>query len=395
MLTNGPEFMLHQSDSPSIDHRTLMQRCLELAQRAAGHTAPNPLVGCVIVQNNKIVGEGFHPQAGQPHAEVFALQDAGDRAQGATLYVNLEPCNHYGRTPPCTEAVIRAGIQQVVVGMVDPDPRVSGEGIARLRQAGLEVVVGIEEAACRKLNEAFIHRVTHQRPFGILKYAMTLDGKIATTSGHSAWVTDQAARTLVHQLRAVCDAVIVGSNTVRHDNPRLTTHQAIQPDLTVRNPLRVVMSRSLNLPQSAYLWDTAEAKTLVLTQPGANPEMHQALAARGVEVVSLESLTPTTAMTFLYQRGLLSVLWECGGTLAAAAIAAGTVQKVLAFIAPKIVGGLLAPSPVGDLGFTTMTQALELERVSWQRIGKDCLIEGYLPELGPTPPASAASSSLA
>ena len=372
--TLGQQPLLNQSYSPVGEPQVMMQRCLELARRASGRTAPNPLVGCVIVHQRQIVGEGFHPGAGHPHAEVFALQAAGDRAKGATLYVNLEPCNHYGRTPPCSEAVIKAGISKVIVGIVDPDPRVSGSGIARLRSAGIEVVVGIEAEACRELNEAFIHRIRYQCPFGILKYAMTLDGKIATSSGHSAWVTDQAARAQVHHLRAVCDAVIVGGNTVRRDNPQLTTHR---PD--ERNPLRIVMSRSLELPDQAYLWQTDAAPTLVLTQVGANPESQQRLKNKGVEVIALQHLSPMAAMTYLYERGLLSVLWECGGTLAARAIAEGAVQKVLAFIAPKIVGGSTAPSPVGELGLNTMGEALTLERVRWQIIGSDCLVEGYLP----------------
>lgn len=174
--------------------RQYMQRCLELAAQAAGQTAPNPMVGCIIVQGEEIVGEGFHPAAGQPHAEVFALRQAGDRARGATLYVNLEPCNHYGRTPPCSEAVVAAGLKRVVVGMVDPDPRVAGGGIARLQQAGIEVTVGVEQAACEQMNEAFVWRVTQRRPFGILKYAMTLDGRIAASTGHSAWVSSPEDR---------------------------------------------------------------------------------------------------------------------------------------------------------------------------------------------------------
>jgi diaminohydroxyphosphoribosylaminopyrimidine deaminase/5-amino-6-(5-phosphoribosylamino)uracil reductase len=352
----------------------MMQRCLELARHALGHTAPNPLVGCVIVQGGEIVGEGFHPKAGQPHAEVFALRAAGDRARGATLYVNLEPCNHYGRTPPCSEAVIAAGVAKVVVGMEDPNPLVAGGGIARLRAAGIEVLVGVEEADCRRLNEAFIHRILCQRPFGILKYAMTLDGKIATTSGHSAWITNQEARQEVHQLRSACDAVIVGGNTVRRDNPHLTSRQAEAP-----NPLRVVMSRTLNLPTEAYLWQTGEVATLVLTQEGANSDFQQMLQQKGVEVVEINPLTPAKAMAYLYDRGFLSVLWECGGTLAARAIAEGSVQKILAFIAPKIIGGSNAPTPVGDLGLTSMTEAITLERVCWRTVGSDCLIEGYLP----------------
>lgn len=354
--------------------REMMQRCLALARRALGRTAPNPLVGSVIVQNEQIVGQGFHPQAGQPHAEVFALKAAGDRAQGATIYVNLEPCSHYGRTPPCASALIAAGVAKVVVGMVDPNPKVSGGGIAQLRAAGIEVLVGVEENDCRRLNEAFIHRIVYQQPFGILKYAMTLDGKIATSSGHSAWITGTEARTEVHQLRSACDAVIVGGNTMRRDNPHLTSHHPEAP-----NPLRVVMSRTLDLPTEAYLWQTNEVPTLVLTQAKANPDFQQLLRQKGVEVVELISLTPTNAMAYLYQRGCLSVLWECGGTLAARAIAEGAVQKILAFIAPKIIGGNTAPTPVGDLGFTAMTQALTLERFHWRNIGSDCVLEGYLP----------------
>jgi diaminohydroxyphosphoribosylaminopyrimidine deaminase/5-amino-6-(5-phosphoribosylamino)uracil reductase len=361
-----------KSNFSSCD-RAMMQRCIELARQALGKTAPNPLVGSVIVKDGEVVGEGFHPGAGQPHAEVFALRVAGEQARGATLYVNLEPCNHYGRTPPCSEAVVASGVTRVVVGMVDPNPLVAGGGIAKLRQAGIEVVVGVEEEACQRLNEAFVHRILYQRPFGILKYAMTLDGKIATFTGHSAWVTGVAARQEVHQLRVACDAVIVGGNTVRRDNPHLTSHQT-----TAHNPLRVVMTRTLDLPKTARLWDTQAAPTLVLTQTGTNVPYQDWLRDRQVEVVELDSLTTAQAMTYLYDRGCLSVLWECGGTLSAQAIADGSIQKILAFIAPKIVGGISSPSPVGDLGFAEMTQALSLERVSWRSIGEDCLIEGYL-----------------
>lgn len=378
--TIEPNLSSHSASEPLDTNQAsaMMQRCLELAQQAAGQTAPNPMVGCVIVQANQIVGEGFHPGAGQPHAEVFALGAAGEQAKGATLYVNLEPCSHYGRTPPCAQAVIEAGVAKVVVGMVDPDPRVSGAGIAQLREAGIEVLVGVEGAACQKLNEAFVHRVVYQRPFGILKYAMTLDGKIATSNGHSAWITDETARAQVHRLRAVCDAVVVGGNTVRRDNPQLTTHRP-QAASSGNNPLRVVMSRSLDLPAKAFLWDTTVAPTLLLTQVGADLDFQQFLRQQGVEVVALEDLTPAAAMDFFYQRGLLSVLWECGGILAARAIAEGAVQKVLAFIAPKIIGGQQAPSPVGDLGVTIMHEALVLEQMQWRSVGAACLAEGYLP----------------
>jgi diaminohydroxyphosphoribosylaminopyrimidine deaminase / 5-amino-6-(5-phosphoribosylamino)uracil reductase len=369
----GLDSHLQEMVGNDFDSR-MMQRCLELAKRATGRTSPNPLVGAVIVKDGEIVGEGFHPRAGEPHAEVFALKAAGAAARGATIYVSLEPCNHYGRTPPCSEALIAAGLAKVVVGMVDPNPLVAGGGIARLRAAGIEVVAGVEEEACQKLNEGFVHRILYKRPLGILKYAMTLDGKIATTAGHSAWVTNQDARTEVHQLRAACDAVIVGGNTVRQDNPYLTSHQK-----GANNPLRVVMSRSLNLPENAHLWETSEAPTLVFTEADANPNVKESLRKHGVEVLELTPLTPDKVMAYLYERGFCSVLWECGGMLAASAIATGAVQKILAFIAPKIIGGNNAPTPVGDLGFTTMTEALPLERVSWRVVGSDCLVEGYLP----------------
>ncbi|MEB3358188.1 MAG: bifunctional diaminohydroxyphosphoribosylaminopyrimidine deaminase/5-amino-6-(5-phosphoribosylamino)uracil reductase RibD [Synechococcales bacterium] len=351
----------------------MMRRCLELAQRALGQTAPNPMVGAVIVKHGHVVGEGFHPGAGHPHAEVFALRAAGEQARGATIYVNLEPCSHYGRTPPCADALIAAGVAKVVVGMVDPNPQVAGRGIEKLRQAGVEVLVGVEEAACQRLNEAFCYRMQHQQPFGILKYAMTLDGKIAATGGHSAWVTGPVARREVHHLRAACDAVVVGGSTVRRDNPLLTTH-----GVSDHNPLRVVMSRQLQVPDDAQLWQTDVAPTLVFTEVDTDLQRQARLRSRGVEVVARSPLTPALVMQTLYDRGCLSVLWECGGVLAAQAITDGAIQKVLAFIAPKIIGGTEAPTPVGDLGLTQMTEALVLHETQWRTVGGDYVLEGYL-----------------
>lgn len=378
-MTNFPvESQVNCKPSPvgTEYDRAMMQRCLELARRALGRTSPNPMVGAVIVKEGKIIGEGFHPRAGEPHAEIFALREAGEEARGATIYVSLEPCNHYGRTPPCSEALIAAGVTKVVVGTVDPDPRVAGRGIERLRGAGIEVVVGVEEEACRQLNEAFIHRILYKRSFGIWKYAMTLDGRIATTTGHSKWVTTGEARHYVHRLRGACDAVIVGGNTIRQDNPYLTTHQTVG-----HNPLRVVMSRTLNLPLDSHVWQTDVASTLVLTEKGANISLQRQLIDRGVEVEEMELLSPLEVMKNLYERGLSSVLWECGGILAASAVASGAVQKVMAFIAPKIIGGqnALCYSPVHDLGLLTMDRALELERVKFHSLASDFLIEGYLP----------------
>ena len=360
------------SFSPNHDHRW-MQRCLEIARLAAGQTAPNPMVGSIVLQSGLVVGEGFHPGAGQPHAEVFALRQAQNQAQGATLYVNLEPCNHYGRTPPCTEAIIQAGIRQVVVGMIDPDPRVAGGGVKRLQQAGIQVVVGIEQTACQRLNEAFVHRITRGRPLGILKYAMTLDGKIATSTGHSTWVTGPEARAEVHRLRAQCDAVVVGGNTVRRDNPQLTTHGHSQ-----HQPRRVVMSRQLDLPAQAHLWDVSVAPTMVFCDIEAPHAQRQRLSNQGVDVIPLQPLTPAAVMDYLHQQGCLTVLWECGGTLAAQALNDQVIQKVWAFLAPKLVGGITAPTPIGDMAITTMAQAIRLTEVTWRMVGPDLLLEGYL-----------------
>lgn len=359
------------------DDERYMTRCLELARQAWGRTSPNPLVGAVIVQDGRVVGEGFHPQAGQPHAEVFALRSAREQARGATLYVNLEPCNHFGRTPPCTEAVINAGIKRVVVGMIDPDPRVAGGGIARLKQADIEVVTGVLTEECQALNEGFCHRVQTGRAFGILKYAMTLDGKIASSTGNSFWITGEAARRWVYTLRSRCDAVVTGGNTVRRDNPALTTH-----GLTTHSPLRVVLSQSLDLPLEAKLWQVdQQCRTLLITPPQGEPPpgLFSHLRAMGVEVLELDPCNPLTVLAELADRGHNTVLWECGGNLAAAAIQAGGVQKVMAFIAPKIIGGVQAPTPIGDLGLTQIQDALPLDRCRLETIGQDWLIQGYLP----------------
>ncbi|MEM6254710.1 MAG: bifunctional diaminohydroxyphosphoribosylaminopyrimidine deaminase/5-amino-6-(5-phosphoribosylamino)uracil reductase RibD [Cyanobacteria bacterium P01_D01_bin.156] len=359
--------MLPPNDMPSNSpHSAYMHRCLQLAAR--GRTSPNPMVGAIVVKNGQIVGEGFHPQAGQPHAEVFALQAAGDAARGATLYVNLEPCNHTGRTPPCTEAILRAGIAIVVIGMKDPNPQASG-GIERLRTSGVTVVTDVETAACEQFNEAFIHRIRHHQPFSILKYAMTLDGKIATETGHSAWITSPEARRRVHKLRSRCDAVIVGGNTVRRDNPNLTSH-----GVSGRNPLRVVMTRTLNLPAQANLWDTNIAPTLIFTE--ASQQSIQLPIS--VEIMTINPLTPDAVLNNLYHRGLSTILWECGGTLAAAALKQKAIQKIWAFVAPKLIGGTRALTPVGSMGLTKMTSALTLHQTKLEQIGPDWLIQGYL-----------------
>ena len=369
--------MIEDKKAISSVHDRWMYRCIDLARQARGQTSPNPMVGSVIVKNGEVLGEGFHPKAGEPHAEIFAIRAAQKSdidLQEATLYVNLEPCSHYGRTPPCAEAIIQAGIGHVVIGAIDADPRVSGSGCDRLRAAGLTVTTGILEPQCLELNEAFFHRVKTKQPFGIFKYAMTLDGKIATTSGHSYWITGAESRQMVHDLRIGCDAIITGGNTVRLDNPHLTTHGRSE-----HSPLRVVVTQSCDLPEEANLWKITDTeKTLLITLPNQNPQLQQKLRDRQVEILELEDISPQMIMQELGDRGCNTVLWECGGRLGAAAIKAKMVQKIYAFIAPKLIGGFTAPSPIDDLGLNLMTNAIDLQRPQFKQIGMDFLITGYI-----------------
>ena len=351
-----------------------MERALALAALGQGTTSPNPVVGAVVLDaHGQLVGEGFHAVAGQPHGEVLALQQAGGRARRGCLYVTLEPCCHHGRTPPCTEAVLAAGIQRVVVAMADPDPRVAGGGLERLRQAGLAVVQGVGEARARALNQAFLHRVGHGRPWGVLKWAASMDGRIATTTGDSQWISGTAARRWVHRLRSRCDAVLVGAGTVRSDDPLLTSRGQRQPE-----PLRVVLSRRLRLPRQARLWDQTVAGTMVFHDPGADPVAATQLARQGVECVALEPCSPKAVLEHLAQRGCNKVLWECGPALAAAAVREGCVQEVAAVQAPKLLGGLEAFTPLGDLQVSTVAQSLLLRNPHLERCGDDLIWRFHL-----------------
>ncbi|MFU8884584.1 MAG: bifunctional diaminohydroxyphosphoribosylaminopyrimidine deaminase/5-amino-6-(5-phosphoribosylamino)uracil reductase RibD [Cyanobacteriota bacterium] len=348
------------SEADARRWRPWMQRALQLAALAAGRTSPNPLVGAVLLDRQGVlVGEGFHARAGDPHAEVMALAQAGERARGGTLLVTLEPCCHHGRTPPCSQAVIAAGLARVVVAMADPNPQVGGGGLAELRAAGIKVICGVAEAEAQTLNRAFCHRIASGRPLGILKWAMSLDGRTALPNGASQWISGPQARAWVHGLRAQCDAVIVGGGTVRADDPLLTSR-----GLRQREPLRVVLSRSLNLPNSAQLWDQRLATTLVAHSDAAPAEARTQLDQRGVERLVLTDCGPRTLLEALARRGCNQVLWECGPELAAAAIRDGCVQELAAVIAPKLLGGKPGRTPLGDLGHTAMDQVQ-----AWHTIG--------------------------
>ena len=355
-----------------------MRRALQLAALAEGRTSPNPLVGAVVLDaDGRLVGEGFHARAGQPHAEPGALAQAGEAARGGTIVVTLEPCCHHGRTPPCTEAILSAGILRVVVALKDPDPRVAGGGLQRLRDAGLEVISGVLASEAAHQNRAFVHRVRTGRPWGVLKWAMSLDGRTALPNGASQWISGPPARAWVHALRAECDAVIVGGGTVRSDDPLLTSRGSRSPE-----PLRVVLSRSLDLPATAQLWQQDVAATLVAhaVVEADEPQSHRlaALQRQGVGVEALENCEPLPLLNVLAERGCNKVLWECGPALAAAALQQGCVQEIAAVIAPKLLGGELARTPLGDLGFTTMDQALTLSCESARRLGHDLLLQAQL-----------------
>ena len=343
-----------------------MRRALALAALAEGRTSPNPLVGAVVLnREGRLVGEGFHARSGEPHAEVGALAQAGTAAAGGTLIVTLEPCCHHGRTPPCSRAVLQAGVARVVVALEDPDPRVAGGGIAQLRQAGVEVITGVLRQEAAEQNRAFLHRVRTGRPWGVLKWAMGLDGRTALPNGASQWISGADSRRWVHQLRAGGDAVIVGGGTVRADDPLLTSRGRRDPE-----PLRVVLSRGLDLPAEAQLWDTASAATLVAHGPEAAGKQ----APNGPERLELEQCEPLPLMQHLAARGCNQVLWECGSELAAAAIRQGCVQEVAAVLAPKLMGGPAARTPLGELGFTAMDQVLCGQLLPPRPIGDDWLL---------------------
>lgn len=361
----------------------MMEEALALARRAAGRTSPNPLVGAVIVSGGDVVGRGFHPGAGEPHAEIFALREAADRARGATMYVTLEPCDHAGRTGPCTEALIAAGIRRMVVAMVDPDPQVNGRGIERLRTAGVAVDVGLLETQARRANEFFVKHRRTDLPFVTLKWAMSLDGKIAARRGSPTAITGEAVRLYAHELRNLYDAVLVGVGTVLADDPELTCRLPADTRPEPRNPLRVIVDSRLQTPPSArVVIGTAEAPTLIATTAAAALDRVEAMRRAGVEVLVQEHedgpVDLRALMEALGRRGLLSVLIEGGGMVNASALSAGIVDKVVAVIAPRLIGGAQAPTPMDGAGPVGLPGGLRVRDAQVRRLGEDIVIEGYI-----------------
>jgi len=359
-----------------VDER-YMRMALRLARRGAGRTSPNPMVGAVLARGGQIIATGYHHRAGADHAEIAALKQAGRRARGATLYINLEPCDHAGRTPPCTLALINAGIRKVVAGMIDPNPRVAGKGIRRLRRAGIEVEVGALESECRRLNASFIKYITKKLPFVILKLAASLDGKIATRTGNSQWITGKAAREFVHRMRNEVDAVVVGVETVIGDNPRLTCRIP-----GGRDPWRVILDGHLRIPVTARLLrPSTRGKTIVVTGLKASPNRIRALQARGAEVWRLPLRKDGVPWNLLLARlahmGAMSVMIEGGAVTATGALARKVVDRIFFFYAPKIIGGD-AKSMIGSLGIARVASAVRLKNPDVQKLGEDFLISADL-----------------
>ena len=356
-----------------------MKTAIKLARKARGRTSPNPMVGALVVKNGKIVGRGFHPEAGKPHAEVYALREAGDQARQATMYVTLEPCNHQGRTPPCSEAIIAAGIGRVVVGTRDPNPSVSGGGIERLRAAGIEVTVGVEEERCRRLIEAFSTAVTKGRCHVTMKVAVTLDGRIATKTGDAFWVSGPRALQWAHRLRNRLDALVVGAGTLRRDDPQGTCRLK-----RGRDPMRIVVAGGFDLPAEAKFFTARSgnerARVLLAVPRGAqgDPGPFEAL---GVDVVRLPAKQGKLSVEalcrhLLVEEGITSLLVEGGAELHGAFWDAKLVDRVSFVIAPKIVGGRQAVPSIGGKGIERMTEAVPIHDMVVHHLGPDLIIEG-------------------
>lgn len=348
-----------------------------LALKAAGRTSPNPMVGAVLVRGKRIVATGYHPFAGADHAEIVALKRAGAKARGATLYINLEPCSHQGRTPPCTDALIRAGIKEVVAGMKDPNPRVAGRGFARLRRAGIRVRSGLLGEECRTLNEAFVKFITRRLPFVTLKLAASLDGKIATASGDARWISGADSRAMVHRMRNHVDGVLVGSGTAIADDPQLTCR--IRGG---RNPWRIVLDGRLRIRPSARLFHQRDpGKTIVVTSTRAPAAKARALESRGAQVWRFPlcggEISWMALLRGLADSRMLSVLIEGGATVAASALRAKIVDKVIFFYAPKILGGD-GRVMFDSLGIRRVDRLLRIRRLAFRKSGEDLLVTGYL-----------------
>ena len=350
-----------------------MKLAIRMAKRGEGWVSPNPMVGAVLVKDSRILSKGFHHRYGGDHAEVDAIKRAKEPLEGATLYVNLEPCCHWGKTPPCSDAIIKAGIKRVVIANQDPNPLVNGKGIEVLKQNGIEVKTGVLEKEGRALNRAYFKYHEEKSPFITLKWAQTLDGKIATLEGDSKWISSERALKFAHKLRAIHQAVVVGIGTVLKDDPQLTVRL-----VRGRNPLRVILDSHLGIPLDSKVLNVREAPLLIATTQKADPNKMALLQQRGIEVLKLgkERVDLRELLHVLYERKIQSVLVEGGKEVLTFFLKEGLCDRLMVIISPKLIGEGL--SPLGDLGITKIEEALLLKEASLKRIGSDWIFEGYL-----------------
>ncbi len=362
-----------------------MTLALRLAAKGRGTTSPNPMVGAVVVRQDRIIGQGFHLRPGTPHAEIHALRQAGEQAQGATLYVTLEPCCHLDkRTPPCVPEILRSGVRRVVIAMQDPNPSVKGKGAAALRRAGLSVMVGVARSEAEALNKAYCHWMKTARPYVTLKAGMTLDGKLATATGESRWITGEVSRQEVHQVRCRVDAVLIGVGTVLADDPALTARQGPRLEqLTRRQPLRIVVDSRLRTPLKAQvLTQQDKAKTMIATTAAAPAARRSALHKKGIEILTLPSLQGRVSLPALLKqlgrRGIISLLVEGGSEVNAAMLKAKLVDHIRLYIAPLLLGGRNAKGVIGGESPARLTGAVKLRHMVTRSLGNDLVVEGDL-----------------
>lgn len=349
-----------------------MELALSLAEGVKGQTSPNPPVGAVVVKDGRILGMGAHLKAGTAHAEVHALSAAGEEARGADMYVTLEPCSHYGKTPPCADLVIASGIKRVFIATVDPNPQVSGRGIAKLKAAGIEVETGICEERANRLLQPFFHYIQYKTPFVTMKTAVTADGKTAAYTGHSRWITSEPAREDVHRLRNEHDAILVGVNTVLQDNPLLTTRLPHGG----KHPIRVILDTHLRTPVTARVIENKEADTMIICGKDASEEREEALLQKGADIIRLE--TPEIAIPLLLEtlgeEGIMTLLVEGGGEVNASFLQEKAFQQMIIYVAPKLIGGKTAPTFFGGEGFAAMDESVQLSFDKIEMIGPDVKI---------------------
>ena len=354
-----------------------MERALELAEKGTGKVNPNPLVGAVIVKNGEIIGEGYHECYGEAHAERNAVKNAKESVEDSTIYVTLEPCAHYGKTPPCVDLIIEKKFKKVVIGMLDPNELVAGKSIEKLKKNGIEVIVGIKEEECKKLNEIFIKYITSKSPFVILKSGMSIDGKIATYSGESKWITSKESREDAQNLRNRLNSIMVGVNTIIADDPELTCR--INKD---KKLIRIVVDTNLRIPLDSKVVKNKDKLTIIATILNSNERKKKALRDLGVKIIEVSDKNNKVNLKELVkklgQEGLDSVLIEGGGTLNFSALEDNIVDKVIFYIAPKILGGENSKSCIAGIGFSELNQAVNLKDISYRKIGEDLVVEGYI-----------------